>query len=187
MRRCTRRWSTWIFPSYTVSVENSSKCLGVCGVWWFFCAEKFEMMRGNVTRGPMTTVSPKKKPSVRKTGSRRLVVLLLCRGTPTVNTLAQPVVNAVKSSVSRTGFNTRPWDSSSRGRCGACYQDATGGEHTPSVKTTPQMTRFRDAKVCNNWLQIRNDDHRMQSDYKYKSELQNPEGKKSVLGITSAW
>ena len=56
-----------------------------------------------------------------------------------------------------------------------------------SVKTTPQMTRFRDAKVCNNWLQIRIEDHRIQSDYKYKSELQNPEGKKSVLGITSAW
>ena len=51
------------------------------------------------------------------------------------------------------------------------------------VKTTPQLTRFRDAKVCNNWLQIRIDDHRIQSDYKYKSELQNPEGKKSVLGI----
>ena len=55
------------------------------------------------------------------------------------------------------------------------------------VKTTPQMTRFRDAKVSNNWLQIRIDDHRIQSDYKYKSELQNPEGKKSVLGIASAW
>ena len=36
------------------------------------------------------------------------------------------------------------------------------------VKTTPQMTRFRDAKVCNYWLQIRIDDHRIQSDYKYK-------------------
>ena len=55
------------------------------------------------------------------------------------------------------------------------------------VKTTPQMTRFRDAKVCNNRLQIRIDDHRIQSDYKYKRELQNPEGKKSVLGIASAW
>ena len=30
------------------------------------------------------------------------------------------------------------------------------------------MTRFRDAKECNNWLQIRIDDHRIQSDYKYK-------------------
>ena len=49
------------------------------------------------------------------------------------------------------------------------------------------MTRFRDAKVCNKWLQVRIDDHRIQSDYKYKSELQNPEGKKSVLVITSAW
>ena len=49
------------------------------------------------------------------------------------------------------------------------------------------MTRFRDAEVCNNWLQIRIDDRRTQSDYKYKSELQSPEGKKSVLGITSAW
>ena len=52
---------------------------------------------------------------------------------------------------------------------------------------TPQMTRFRDAEVCNNWLQKRIDDHRIQSDFKYKSELQNPEGKKSVFGITSAW
>ena len=43
------------------------------------------------------------------------------------------------------------------------------------------MTRFRDAKVCHNWLQMRIDDHRIQSDYMYKSELQNPEGKKSVL------
>ena len=32
-----------------------------------------------------------------------------------------------------------------------------------SAKTTPQMTRFRDAKVCNNWLQIRIEDHRIQS------------------------
>ena len=58
---------------------------------------------------------------------------------------------------------------------------------TVCVRTTPQMTRFRDAKVCSNWLQIRIDDHRIPSDYKYKSELQNPEGKTSVLGITSAW
>ena len=55
------------------------------------------------------------------------------------------------------------------------------------VKTTPQMTRFRDAKVCNNWLQVRIDDHRIQSDCKYKSELQNVERKKSVFGITSVW
>ena len=66
------------------------------------------------------------------------------------------------------------------------------GQGPPSVasirvNTTPQMTRFRDAKACNNWLQKRIDDHRIQSDYKYKSELQNPEGKKSVLGITSVW
>ena len=59
--------------------------------------------------------------------------------------------------------------------------------NSSAVKTTLQMTRFRDAKVCNNWLQIRIDDHRIQSDFKYKSELQNPEGKKSVLGIASAW
>ena len=66
---------------------------------------------------------------------------------------------------------------------------ADGGLLYPTVcvNTTPQMTRFRDAKVCNNWLQVRIDDHRIQSDYKYKSELQNPEGKKFVLGITSAW
>ena len=29
------------------------------------------------------------------------------------------------------------------------------------VKTTPQMTHFRDAKVCNKWLQVRIDDHRI--------------------------
>ena len=39
----------------------------------------------------------------------------------------------------------------------------------------------------NNWLQKRIDDHRIEFDYKYKSEQQNPEGKKSVLGIKSAW
>ena len=48
----------------------------------------------------------------------------------------------------------------------------TSTSGTRSVKTTPQMTRFRHAKVCNNWLQIRIDDHRIQSDYKHKSELQ---------------
>ena len=42
-------------------------------------------------------------------------------------------------------------------------------------------------KCATIWLQIRIDDHRIQSDYKYKSELQNPEGKKSVLGMASAW
>ena len=49
------------------------------------------------------------------------------------------------------------------------------------------MTRFRDAKVCSKWLQERIDDHRTQSDNKYNSEPQNPEGKKSALGIASAW
>ena len=41
--------------------------------------------------------------------------------------------------------------------------------------------------MCSKWLQVRIDDHRIQSDYKYKSELQNSEGKKSVLGIACAW
>ena len=47
------------------------------------------------------------------------------------------------------------------------------------------MTRFRDAKSVKQFG-YRNviDDHRIQSDYKYKSELQNPEAKKSVFGIT---
>ena len=39
------------------------------------------------------------------------------------------------------------------------------------VNTTPQMTRFRGAKVCSKWLQERIDDHNIQSDYKYKSGL----------------
>ena len=49
------------------------------------------------------------------------------------------------------------------------------------------MTHFRDAKVGNKWPKVRIDDHRIQSDYKYISELQNTEGKKSVLGIAYAW
>ena len=55
------------------------------------------------------------------------------------------------------------------------------------VKTTPQMTRFRDAKVCNNLATEEIDDHRIQSDYKCISGLQNPEGKNSTLDIASAW
>ena len=31
---------------------------------------------------------------------------------------------------------------------------------------TPQMTRFRGAKVCSKWLQERFDDRSIQSDYK---------------------
>ena len=58
---------------------------------------------------------------------------------------------------------------------------------TEAVNTRPQMTRFRDAKVCNNWLQMKIDDHRIQSDYKCISGLQNPKGKNSTLGIASAW
>ena len=42
---------------------------------------------------------------------------------------------------------------------------------TGCVNTTPQMTRFRGAKVCSKWLQERIDDHNIQSDYKYKSGL----------------
>ena len=34
------------------------------------------------------------------------------------------------------------------------------------------MTRFRDGKVCNNLATDEIDDHRIQSDYKYKSERQ---------------
>ena len=51
------------------------------------------------------------------------------------------------------------------------------------VKTTPQMTRFRDAKVCNNLATYEIDDHRIQSDYKCTIGLQNSRGKNSVLGI----
>ena len=46
---------------------------------------------------------------------------------------------------------------------------------------------FSRCKCATTWLKISNDDHRIQSDGKYYSELQNPEGKKSVLGISSAW
>ena len=56
-----------------------------------------------------------------------------------------------------------------------------------AVSTTPQMTCFRGAKVCTKWLQGKSDDHRIQSDYKCTIGLQNSRGKKSVLGVASAW
>ena len=45
---------------------------------------------------------------------------------------------------------------------------ADGGLLYPTgcVNTTPQMTRFRGAKVCSKWLQERIHDHNIQSDYK---------------------
>ena len=55
------------------------------------------------------------------------------------------------------------------------------------VKTTPQMTRFRDGKVCNNLATDEIDDRRIQSDYKCICGLQNPEGKNSTLRCASAW
>ena len=58
---------------------------------------------------------------------------------------------------------------------------------TGGVKTTRQMTRFREAKVCNNLATDGIDDHRIQSDYKCTIGLQYPEGKNSTLGIASAW
>ena len=57
------------------------------------------------------------------------------------------------------------------------------GTHMMCVNTTPQMTRFRGAKVCRKWQQERNDDHNIQSDYKNKSGLQS---ENSVNGIVSA-
>ena len=42
---------------------------------------------------------------------------------------------------------------------------------------------FRDVKVCKNLVTDEIDDHRIQSDYKCTSGLQNPEGKNSTLGI----
>ena len=64
----------------------------------------------------------------------------------------------------------------------------TGRQQMPlDVKTTPQMTRFRDAKVSNNLVTDEIDDHRIQSDYKCTIRLQNPEGNNSTLGIASAW
>ena len=55
------------------------------------------------------------------------------------------------------------------------------------MKATPQMTRFRDAKVCKNLVTDEIDDHRIQSDYKCAIGLQYPEGKNSTLGIAYAW
>ena len=64
----------------------------------------------------------------------------------------------------------------------AVYCNRLGG-----VKTTPQMTRFRDVKVCKNLVAGEIDDHRIQSDYKCTIGLQYSEGKNSTLGIAYAW
>ena len=56
-----------------------------------------------------------------------------------------------------------------------------------AVKTTPQMTRFRDVKVCKNIITDEIDDHRIQSDCKCTVGLQYPEGKNSTLGIAYEW
>ena len=45
------------------------------------------------------------------------------------------------------------------------------------------MTHCRDAQVCNKWLQVRIDDRRIQSDYKYKSELQKIEKSHLYLAL----
>ena len=63
----------------------------------------------------------------------------------------------------------------------AVYCNRLGG-----VKTKPQMTRFRDVKVCNNFVTDDIDDHRIQSDYQCTSGLQKLEGKNSTLGIAYA-
>ena len=55
------------------------------------------------------------------------------------------------------------------------------------VKTTPQMTRFRDVEVCKNLVTDEIDDHRIQSHYKCTFGPQNPEGKNSTLGVAYAW
>ena len=53
------------------------------------------------------------------------------------------------------------------GEEGASWKAMEGfWECTISVNTTPQMTRFRGAKVCSKWLQERIDDQNIQSDYK---------------------
>ena len=52
---------------------------------------------------------------------------------------------------------------------------------TRCVKTTPQMTRFRDAKVCNNLATDEIDDHRIQSDYNKNCNIQKERTRHLVL------
>ena len=47
------------------------------------------------------------------------------------------------------------------------------------VNTTPQLTHFSRCKSV--WIETK--DQRIQSDYKYKSELHNPEGKTKNLAL----
>ena len=49
------------------------------------------------------------------------------------------------------------------------------------------MIRFRDVKVCKNWVTDVIDDHKIQSDYKCTVRLQYPEGKNSTHGVAYAW
>ena len=50
-----------------------------------------------------------------------------------------------------------------------------------NVNTTPQMTRFRGAKVCSKWLQERIDDHNKQSDYKCNNWTKKYKSENSIL------
>ena len=58
------------------------------------------------------------------------------------------------------------------------YCNPTGG-----VKTTHQMTRFRDAKVFTNWLQMKVDDHKIQSDYNKNYKIQKERTQHLVLSL----
>ena len=50
-----------------------------------------------------------------------------------------------------------------------------------TVKTTPQMIRFRDAKVCNNLATDEIDDHRIQSDHNKNCNIQKERNLHLVL------
>ena len=65
--------------------------------------------------------------------------------------------------------------------------DISCGTDDGRCKDNTSKDPFSRCKCATTWLKISNDDHRIQSDGKYYRELQNPKGKKSVLGISSAW
>ena len=50
--------------------------------------------------------------------------------------------------------------------------DLTSTGRQTAVKATPQMIRFRDAKVCNNVATDEMDDHRIQSYYNKNCNIQ---------------
>ena len=63
--------------------------------------------------------------------------------------------------------------------------EVSAGKEIETVKTTPQMTRFRDVKVCKNLVTDEIDDHGRRSDYNMNCNIQKERTLHLVLRLRS--